>query len=289
MSRLLPPTSRQVTSSRYINLRYQTYKSSALQLACAGREFCEPEYHLERKSFPCYAIEFVLKGRGHVNLDGRHYPLYPGILYCYGSHTVHEMRCDPAQPLLKYFVDFFGDEAKKMLTQSGLSPGHAVQTLEIENYRSLFEQILTEGSRMTLSSEKICDAYLRVIILKAADAVKPSLPRQSSSADNFFRCRDFIDTHYLRLHNLADIAEELHSRPAQLCRLFQQFNQPSPFQYLTHRKMNRAAELLIEDRLSVKNIALELGYDDPYHFSRLFKRRFGHSPKNFTKLSWRLR
>lgn len=49
-----------------------------------------------------------------------------------------------------------------------------------------------------------------------------------------------------------------------------------------------AAELLPIKSLGVMNAALELGYEVPYHFSRLFKKRFDHSPQNFMKLSWRV-
>lgn len=48
--------------------------------------------------------------------------------------------------------------------------------------------------------------------------------------------------------------------------------------------MSRAVELLQESQLSVTDIALELGYSDPAHFTRAFVRRFGESPR-----SWRER
>lgn len=287
MQRILPPTSSQVTSSRYVNLHEQIHRRPGFHVACAGREMCQPDYRVERKSFPCFAVEFILKGRGQVVLNGNSFPLYPGVIYCYGPQTKHVMSCDPSKPLVKYFVDFFGNEARSNLAQGNLMPGQALQTLEIESYRLLFEQLLADGSRMTRSRDALCNAYLRLVLLKTIDAVKPSSPRNSSSAESFSRCREFIDRHFQRLHNLDDIARELHVRPAHLCRLFQQFNQPSPFQYLTHQKMTRAVELLMVSGLSVKRTAMELGYEDPYHFSRLFKQRFGHSPKNFIMLSWR--
>ncbi len=47
----------------------------------------------------------------------------------------------------------------------------------------------------------------------------------------------------------------------------------------------RADELLIAERMSVKQTALELGYEDQYRFSRLFKKRFGHTPQNCARLT----
>jgi AraC-like DNA-binding protein len=208
-------------------------------------------------------------------------------LFCYGPETVHEIESDPARPMTKFFVDFFGREAATLLRGAKLRPGSAVQSLEIDSLRLLFEQLIAEGNVKRPSSAAICAAYLRIVLLKTADAVKPSENRAVSSGTLFHRCRDFIDAHYPKLMTLDDLTRELHIRPSYLCRLFKQFGQPSPFQYLIQKKMNRAAQFLVGEQWTVKQTALELGYKDPYHFSRVFKRHFGHSPVNFVSLSWR--
>jgi AraC-like DNA-binding protein len=45
--------------------------------------------------------------------------------------------------------------------------------------------------------------------------------------------------------------------------------------------MERAAELLAEDRLTVRAIAKQLGFGDPFYFSRTFRRHFGRSPSEY--------
>ena len=42
--------------------------------------------------------------------------------------------------------------------------------------------------------------------------------------------------------------------------------------------MNKALKLLIENKLSIKEIALACGFPDEKYFSRAFKERFGHPP-----------
>jgi len=54
----------------------------------------------------------------------------------------------------------------------------------------------------------------------------------------------------------------------------------TPLQYLTRLRLGRAAELLRENRLTVRAVARKVGYDDPYHFSRAFRQQFGHSPRD---------
>ena len=170
-----------------------------------------------------------------------------------------------------------------------MPPGRATQIVEVETLRGLFDQLVVEGNRKSRACAALCAAYLRLIILKTADGAKPSVPGEFSLLSRFHQWRDFIEANYLRLHSLHEIAGELAIRPAYLCRVFKQFGQPSPFRYLTQLKMNRAADLLAGAGLSVKATALEMGYTDPYHFSRLFKNHFGYAPARFLERHWRVR
>ena len=281
--------SAQVSEPRYCCLAASITPSSELKVACAGKEFCDPDFRIVRHDFPCFGLEFVSSGAGQLVLDGRHYPLHAGILFCYGPGISHQIVNEAAHPMTKYFVDFWGDEAASLLRQSQCRPGRATQIVEVETLRGLFDQLVVEGSRKSRACAALCAAYLRLIILKTAEGAKPTVPGEFSLLSRFHQWRDFIEANYQRLHNLHEIAGELAVRPAYLCRVFKQFGQPSPFRYLTQLKMNRAADLLAGAGLSVKAAALEVGYMDPYHFSRLFKNHFGHAPARFLERHWRVR
>jgi AraC-like DNA-binding protein len=283
----LPPHASQVSAPQYCYLEREITRAGPLKVACAGKEHCEPGYRVERSGFPCFGIEFVTDGTGKLMLDGHSYPLHPGVVFCYGSGVSHSITNPSDRPMTKYFVDFFGNEAAALLRESKLPPGRTMRTSDIDALRFLFDQLIAEGAKDPKHSARLCAAYLRVILLKMSSGVIPS-PRKIPSVESQFRqWRDFIDTNCHRLRDLNDIARELNVRPAQLCRVFQQNGQPGPFRYLTLRKMNRAAELLAGGRLAVKEVAGQLGYDDPYHFSRLFKHHFGHSPLHFLQGFWR--
>jgi len=55
----------------------------------------------------------------------------------------------------------------------------------------------------------------------------------------------------------------------------------SPSEYLTELRMRRAATLLVSTNMSVSEIALEVGYLSLSHFSRMFRERFGKTPRAF--------
>lgn len=63
--------------------------------------------------------------------------------------------------------------------------------------------------------------------------------------------------------------------------LFRKATGMSPLDYFIHLKLQRACLLLITTEIKIKTIAADLGYDDPYYFSRLFKKYMKISPLQY--------
>ncbi len=284
-SRTSLPLSRRVSNPRYCFLDPDIRETPGLHLAYAGRETCRPDYRVRRREFPCASVELVTEGRGQVLLNGTTYPLSPGILFTYGPGVPHDITTDPSQPMVKYFAAFFGSEAELLLPRAGIPLGQTMHTLSPGSIGTLFEQLLDEGSRNQRSAAEICASYLRIILLKAVAEGGAGNPPVASTTNTFNRCRDFIDQHYSQLKSLQEIAERLNLRAPYLCRLFRQMGYPSPFQYLTYKKLARATEILVSEGKSVKEAAHDVGYADAYHFSRVFKSHYGKSPSQFVKLA----
>ena len=70
---------------------------------------------------------------------------------------------------------------------------------------------------------------------------------------------------------LQDITRHVGVGPTRLSRLFRRYQGLSPYQYLLHRKMALAAELLMDPTTLVKEAAARVGFTDQYHFSRCFE------------------
>ncbi len=280
----IPPVSLQVSQSRYCHLEKHIDRSRAgLHLACAGHEICRPDYSIQRSNFPCYGLEYVESGSGTVQLDHRSFPLRAGVLFIYGPNTAHHIISNPSTPLRKYFVDFFGREATGVLAAGSAASGTAVQLSDLETCRVLLELLLAEGERGLRSTPDICAALLRILIWKTAGAPAPHALTGGGPTHAFEACRDLIDARHLEFRDLDMVAHAAGMDKSYICRLFQSHGYPSPYNYLIRKKINRAAEWLMTGQWQVKEVALRTGFSDPYHFSRVFKRELGQSPRTFTR------
>jgi AraC-like DNA-binding protein len=66
-------------------------------------------------------------------------------------------------------------------------------------------------------------------------------------------------------------------------RMFKEWLETTPMEYLATQRMNYALLLLEETHLSIKEITFACGYSDPLYFSSQFRKRIGCSPRAFRK------
>ena len=90
-----------------------------------------------------------------------------------------------------------------------------------------------------------------------------------------------LETHHDEEITLEQLAEMLYVTPTYLSKTFKAATGVGPINYLIQIRLNHAKELLKNDSLSVKEVAKTVGYEDAYHFSKLFKKYYGKSPSQF--------
>ncbi len=273
--------SKQVLHGRYVFVDLTPSPSVDFTLVCAGREECAPNYRVERSGFRYHALEYIVGGRWELTLGRQVHELGPGSVFCYGPRVGYTLRVLDATQAGKFFVDFAGHRAESLLERSrprnGV-PGRLNQTRWIHD---IFDQIL-DGANLSRTSARSLGTHLTELLLMRlpTDLRAPASPHPESHR-SYIRCRAFIQQHYLRLRTIENVAQASGLSPAYLARLFRRFANETPLQYLTRLKMDHAAELVLRGDYAVKQAAAAVGFDDPYHFSRVFKRVHGVAPGRF--------
>ena len=271
--------SQQVSRARYFFHHLAPRSEGPAGLVMGGREHCNPDYAIRRASFPFYGLEFVASGRGTVRLDDWEHALGPGTVFAYAPATRCEIRTDPGDPMVKYFLSLSGSDTPRRLRRCGVAIGRTRLLAAHAEVTSVLEDLLREGQRSGVLAERIGATLFELLLLKIQDTATLAPHASEPAREAFLRCKALIDSQAERLGTLEEIAAAAGVETSSVCRWFRRYQGTSPYQYLLRRKMNLAAEHLVENGGLVKEAAQRIGFADPYHFSRAFKSVHGVAPQ----------
>lgn len=106
----------------------------------------------------------------------------------------------------------------------------------------------------------------------------------------YLLARVIVQRHYRQELTLARVAQALASSPRQLQRAYAQFGANTFREDLLARRMNVAADLLVQQRsIRVADVARLVGYRQPPHFARAFRARYGVPPAQFRRCALQAR
>lgn len=94
----------------------------------------------------------------------------------------------------------------------------------------------------------------------------------------------YIHEHYKDYLTLQGVASEVHVTPVWLSKLFKKEKQQTFLEYLTAIRIDKAKEMLGDVRYKIYQVSQEVGYRDPVHFSKLFRKHVGRTPKDYRKI-----
>uniref|UniRef100_A0A832G0Z5 histidine kinase n=1 Tax=Ignavibacterium album TaxID=591197 RepID=A0A832G0Z5_9BACT len=113
--------------------------------------------------------------------------------------------------------------------------------------------------------------------------LKPENLTDSTAEQEFInRAIEIVEKNIYNLDfNTDKFAEEMFLSRSQLYRKLNSLTNQSPGEFIRTVKLKKAAKLLIEKKLSVTQIALEIGFNSPSHFTKAFKQMFDCLPSEF--------
>lgn len=114
------------------------------------------------------------------------------------------------------------------------------------------------------------------LIVKKIDDDVSSIPAKLSSA--FL----FMEDHITETISLDELCSHCGISKSQLNRYFAEYTHTTVMDYFIHLRLSRAKQLFLTmPWLSVKEVAGQMGYDDPQYFSRIFHKYFHETPKEY--------
>lgn len=153
---------------------------------------------------------------------------------------------------------------------------HAADLLPVQNLveNLIYTLIQSPANRRNLNQTTMALLFLN--LMNYTDR----LEFQNEEETVTMQVMRYIETHYQNA-SLSDLAEKLHYNPSWLSREIKNYTGKKFTALVQEKRMVQAAFLLENTTLNVDEIAYQVGYDNISYFHRLFRGKYGISPKKF--------
>lgn len=254
---------------------------------------CSPHVH----SF--YEILWFQEGTGLHTVDFIDYEVKPDTIFFLSPGQIHnfDVREGYRGVAIKMCTDFMKDEEGPNGLFLKYNIFHSYDTVPCcridpsiaQLLSALVDDMETEAHRDgEFGNIDIIKALLRIFLVKVQrhgiqegvlhlDALK-------SSHQLFLRFRKLVEQEFTRLHNVQEYADRLNVPVRTLNKCVNECSSKSPLAFINDRIMLEARRLVRHTSMLFKEIAFELGYEDPSYFVKLFKRQTGYLPSEFREL-----
>ena len=227
---------------------------------------------------------YVYSGSASVSIDGKERLVGPGEITLLLPDHVEVFRFARNEKTHHGYCSAFDVELSEK--QLGDYQKLAAVFPMSQKIRELTDWAKTLQTRTEPSARNLYDGICRAIFLEFFHtAGYPA--RQIPLPEAVLRAKTLIDEQFQTPLDLPQIAKAACMTPTHLIRLFKEHLSTTPVNYLWSVREENGARLLTESGLGIAEVAYRCGFNEPYHFARRFKARYGLTPGAYRREQWR--
>lgn len=265
-------------------LSFDVVSSAVDSFGTAAQGLREPHRHAYHE------ISWARGGSGLHLIDGRPAPVVPGTLTLIGRGQVHAFECGSriVGATVRFGEELLADHSVTRALPGWLLDPHGRRTVpvpsaDVPHLEAIYAALAAETSRPVDSRSIDVQRYLLATLLLWVDRWYKDASAEQRCGDDadaqlYTRFLSLLDRDFARHHDTGHYATALAAPAAQLSRVLARVSGRTSKELITDRIMVEAARLLRFTDLTVSEVAFGVGFDDPFYFSRAFKRRYGESP-----------
>lgn len=275
-------------SLRYIKTASQKTRDLFYYIQEIGHFKADRPYFAERSHLPSFLVKFTLSGKGELLYHDTHYQIQTGDVFFIDCQSYQRYGTVSDEPWEMDWIHFYGANAAQFYEEfikTGENVFHTDKETVLDNpIHLIITQLLnlqkqtnvkTDFQASILIHELLNELLLQKFHLDFDDAEIP---------DYILQIKKYLDTHFKGKITLEGLEHTFHINKYQIVKDFTRYIGTSPISYHLTHKISYAKDLLRYSDFSIKEIALEVGFDNYAYFSRLFKKKTGLAPKVYRKV-----
>jgi AraC-like DNA-binding protein len=246
-----------------------------------------------------FTVVLVLEGEGTHTIDFKDYSLVRGTLFFIHPGQVHQVKATsrPKGFVLTFTSGFLlrngiSDQLINevyLYNNYGESPPLLVDEEGITQYRLLIDNIQDVLNNPSGYSYEALGALLKLFLIQSVNHcahTQQDNPQTLETGNRLMRgFKDLIDQHFHEHHKVQEYADLLSVTGDYLNKTVKSLSGKSAKDLIQNRLILEAKRTLLFTDVSNKEIAFQLGFEEPAHFSNFFKRHTSQSPSEFRAAS----
>lgn len=241
------------------------------------------DHKAKRDTHSDHLLILCVAGRGKVSCGGHTKTLNPGQALILPKGAAHQYQSNNKTPWTIYWVHLDGHLAEQFVSmlQADESAELIFETPNLAEVLNEFEQLLAcRHATYQFNNFVLASNILRKLF--SYFIAQNQLPLSNESNQINLQIIDgYLEENIDKQISLEQMAEVSGLSKFHFAKKFQKQTGVSPVRYFLESKIKHACELIDRTQLTIKEVSSRLGYDDPYYFSRLFKKIMGLSPKQY--------
>ncbi|WP_369426396.1 helix-turn-helix domain-containing protein [Pelagicoccus sp. SDUM812002] len=275
-------------STKTSSSAYGNFTTAGGSVWAYGFEACSREYEeVMPNGFHLPVFELVLRGEGVVSLGESSKEVRRGFAWIYGPNENVVCRTSHTLPLQKVFFVLIKGNAKETFLRNDCY-GIYDCTARVDLLEALYRELVVVAKRSSRFSTRSLECIVNSLFALALEAgvSRANRPQGAHLAE---RALSVLERDFASIQSVSEWAGLLSISSGHLSLVISSFVGKAPYYVLLDHKINRGFHLLNSGVGSVKDVSEMLGFEDPFHFSRLFKKRIGFPPslaisRNFPRL-----
>lgn len=226
-----------------------------------------------------YLIHYVVKGEGFFETDKKSTTLGPGdLVLCHKDHQ-HTYRTTLTNPWEVYWSYFRCSYIETLFPKLDDNSFMIIHCGLDSKLLQLFQELLEKKSfGYALPYYFYATQILGLIIAQLQLLHSNPFEKSNSNSDPLI---SYIHGHLHEPLDISFLARRYGLSKDHFIKIFDQTYGFTPLDYFIRMRLQKACDLLMSTDYSIKYISHSIGYDDPYYFSRLFKKKIGLSPRQY--------